>query len=345
MTDCQNAIPHPKEQQLPVAENLFKTLLLLALLFASFHAADRIASALDAGTALPPGAAQAFKWSAVALLAIADGVLLVGLAVLAHDAIHRVLFPSTFWNELIGGLLSALVLVPFYANRQYHLTHHGCAHQPGLDPEESMHRHPFLYAATLGSLHGFNAHFRIVLSNLCRYRDPHYARRAWRALADIALMAAAGAIYFRLVPALGIAMSVSVLPAIPGFLLAFALRGLSDHYGVPPVIRAGRRPGTTDAGSADRETERGERQREVSGWVVRTSPWLEWLWSHVNYHEVHHKYPYLSHRYLPQAFAATCGTHPYLVVRGYWRSLWYQRQRSYYSAPEDVRPFLFLGNT
>jgi fatty acid desaturase len=321
-------IPRPKEQRIPTGENLFKTLLLIALLMASFVAADQAAKAIDASTALPGAAATVAKWTLVALLAIVNGVLLVGLAVLAHDAVHKVLFPSAFWNELAGGVLSALVLVPFYANRQYHITHHGCAHQPGLDPEEGMHRHRFWYAATLGSLHGFDAHFRIVVTNLRRMAEP---RCAGRGLADIAFMASAGAIYFWLVPALGVSISVSVLPAIPGFLAAFAFRGLSDHYGVPPVRRAG---------DAAWEADRSQRRRDVSGWVVRTTPWLEWLWSHVNYHEVHHKFPYLSHRYLPQAFAATHDTHSYLVVRGYWRSLLNQRKRAYYASPEDVRAFL-----
>jgi fatty acid desaturase len=322
------AIPHPKEQRIPAAENLFKTVLLIALLMASFFAANHLAKALAASVALPSVAVSAAKWGTVVLLAIVNGVLLVGMAVLAHDAVHRVLFPSAFWNELVGGVLSALVLVPFYANRQYHITHHGCAHQPGLDPEEGMHRHRFWYAATLGSLHGFDAHFRIVVANLWRISEP---RCAGRGLADVAFMATAGAIYFWLVPALGISISVSVLPAIPGFLAVFAFRGLSDHYGVPPVRRAG---------DAAWEADRSQRQRDVSGWVVRTAPWLEWLWSHVNYHEVHHKFPYLSHRYLPLAFAATRSTHSYLVVRGYWRSLLNQRKRSYYSSPDDVRAFL-----
>jgi hypothetical protein len=45
---------------------------------------------------------------------------------------------------------------------------------------------------------------------------------------------------------------------------------------------------------------------------------------------VHHRYPYLSHCYLPQVFAATRDRHPYFVVRGYWRSLLNLRKRSYY---------------
>src|SRR4051794_18590085 len=93
------AIPDPKGQVLPVAENLCKALLLIVLLGALFYAADRIAAALDAASALPPAAALALKWGAVALLAVADVVLLTGMAVLAHDAVHRVLFRTAFWNE------------------------------------------------------------------------------------------------------------------------------------------------------------------------------------------------------------------------------------------------------
>jgi hypothetical protein len=114
-----HTIPEAKEQVLPAAENLSKALLLIALLCASFYGADRIAAALDAASALSPAAAMALKWGCVALLAVADGVILIGMSVLAHDAVHRVLFRSTFWNEFWGGLLSALALIPFHANRQF----------------------------------------------------------------------------------------------------------------------------------------------------------------------------------------------------------------------------------
>src|SRR4051812_6123004 len=116
------AIPDPKEQVLPAAENLFKALLLIAMLFASFYGADRLAAALDdignaavnapinapvnAFIALAPVAAAALKWGTIALAAVVDVVLLTGMGVLAHDAVHRVLFRSAFWNEFWGGLLA-----------------------------------------------------------------------------------------------------------------------------------------------------------------------------------------------------------------------------------------------
>ena len=332
-----SAIPDPREQALPEAENLFKALLLIAMLFASLYGADRIAAALDSTTALPPAAAMALKWGVVTLLAVADVVLLTGMGVLAHDAVHRVLFRSAFWNEFWGGLLSAVALVPFQANRQFHLTHHSYAHQPGFDPEEAMHHRPFLYAATVGSVVGLKEQYRLFFANLLHPGD---RRRAARALKDAGFLGLAGAIYFGLVPALGISLVVTVVPMLLVFPLVFAFRALSDHYGIPPIERGIRkREDVFDADEDSWNADRERRQQEVSGWVVLTAPWLEWLWSHVNYHEVHHKYPYLSHHYLPQVFAATRTQHPYLVVHGYWRSLLNLRRRSYYSTPEQVRAF------
>jgi fatty acid desaturase len=81
-------------------------------------------------------------------------------------------------------------------------------------------------------------------------------------------------------------------------------------------------------------------RRQLSGWVVMTPQWLQWLWSHVNYHEVHHKYPYLSHQYLPQAFEASRGQYPYLVVDGYWKAVGNAMRLDYYGKPEGVRPFM-----
>jgi fatty acid desaturase len=255
-------------------------------------------------------------------------VLLIGMGVLAHDAVHRVLFRSVFWNDLWGGMLSALALIPFYSNRQFHLTHHSYAHQPGLDPEDVMHDRPFLVAATVGSLLALNEQYRILFTSVLRLHDPRYTGRV---LKDLAFMGGAGTIYFVLLPAAGIALAYTVWPVIALFPLVFAFRAMSDHYGIPPIERAARKREEvleTDAEAWVAERER--RQREVSGWVVLTAPWLEWLWSNVNYHEVHHKYPYLSYRYLPQVFAATRTQFPYLVVQGYWRSLWNLRKRPYY---------------
>jgi len=112
-------IPAPKEQVIPVAENLSKAIFLLVLLFVSFALTQRGVSALEAGM-LPGWLAVGLKWTLIAGMAAWHGVLILGMGVLAHDAVHKVLFRSLYWNELLGGLLSALTLIPFYANRQVH---------------------------------------------------------------------------------------------------------------------------------------------------------------------------------------------------------------------------------
>ncbi|MDB5802358.1 MAG: hypothetical protein JWL63_3297 [Rhodocyclales bacterium] len=323
-------IPGPKEQVLPQAENLFKALLLLVMLFASFCGAEYLARGLDA----TPTSAALLKWPLIAALAIFNVVLLTGMGVLAHDAVHRVLFKSAFWNEFWGGMLSAFALIPFNANRQFHLTHHSYAHQPGLDPENAQHHHSFIYAATVGSALALNAQYLLLLQNFRRIGDK---RHAMRTLKDVACLGAVFSIYFGLLPALGISVLHTIVPIILLFPPVFAFRALSDHYGVPAIERGDKTRREVFDVAEEAEPER--RQREVSGWVVLTSPALEWLWSHVNYHEVHHKYPYLSHRYLPQVFAATRIEHPYLVVKGYWRSLINMRKLGYYSTAEDVQSF------
>lgn len=307
-------IPSPREQVIPSGENLFKALLLIALVAASFWAADGLF-----------GLSTPAKWLGIAALGLVNVVLLTGMGVLAHDAVHRVLFRSAFWNELWGGLLSALTLIPFQANRQFHLTHHAYAHQPGLDPEEVMHGRSFVFALAQGANIGLKEQYRLLAANLVR-GDRKSARRA---ALDLLFIGLAAAIYFVVVPALGLSVWATIVPTILAFPPVFAFRALSDHYGLPAAQPRSRV--RVEVFDADPATARG-RVEEVTGWVVHTSPWLEWLWSHVNYHEVHHKYPYLSHRYLPQVYAATRERYPYRVVNGYWRSLFALRKRAYYGA-------------
>jgi fatty acid desaturase len=330
-------IPNPKEQVIPAAENLFKAVLLLALLFASFALTQWGVSAL-AASALPGWLAMGLKWALILSMAIWNSVLVLAMGILAHDAVHKALFRSLYWNELWGGLLSALTLIPFYANRQVHLTHHSYAHQPGLDPENEMHNHSFLFATTIGSLVGIVTNYRTFFINVLRMSDRRYSGRV---IKDTLFIAIAGFVYFGLVPAFGISVWLTVVPMLLAFPLVFAWRALSDHYAIPAIERAAKKK--EDILDTDEEAwhrDREKRNREVTGWVVLTHPWLEWLWSHVNYHEVHHKYPWLSHRYLPQVFAATRDTQPYLVAKGYWRSLFNLRHRQYYGTRAEMRPFL-----
>jgi fatty acid desaturase len=321
-------IPGPREQQmLPARENLFKAVLLVALLFGSFYVTDRLAGGLAATTALTPAVTALLTLAVVGLLGVFNCVLLTGMGILSHEAVHRVLFRSPFWNELGGGLLAGLALTPFYANRQFHLTHHGYAHQRGRDPEEVVQHHPFWFAATIGSLLGLFELGRIFFFNIRHIGD---SRHTGRALKDAAFVAFAVTVYFVLVPALHMSVFVTIVPILAIMPVVFAFRGLSEHYGLPPVVRETQQKREEFLDGEAWYT--GHERREASGWVVLTTPWLEWLWSHTNYHEVHHKYPYLAHSYLRQVFGATREHYPYEVVPGYWRSLVNLRKCEYYGA-------------
>jgi fatty acid desaturase len=331
-------IPAPDEQAIPSAENLFKAALLPGTILASFFVAQAGTVAIEAN--LPGWTGAMGKWIFVALLGVWNCVLLTGMGVLAHDAVHRALSRNPFCNELVGGLLSALALLPFCANRQFHLTHHSYAHQPGLDPENEMHDHPFWYALSVGSVIALGVQYRNLLRGLLRIREPGYAARAAK---DLLSLAVAASFYFVWVPALGLSLAYTVVPMLLALLPVFAWRALSDHYGVPPAASAAARREIFDTNPDRWEEDVAKRRREVSGWVVLTSPWLEWLWSHVNYHEVHHKYPWLSHAHLKAAFEATRDSQPYLIVEGYWRSLVYLSRSKYYGTRERTQAFLTTG--
>ncbi len=323
---------------IPSAENLFKAALLPAAILASFFTVQTGAVAIEASLLGWTGATG--KWMFVALLGVWNCVLLTGMGVLAHDAVHRVLFRNPFCNELAGGLLSALALLPFCANRQFHLTHHSYAHQPGLDPEDEMHDHPFWYALSVGSAIALGVQYRNLLRGVLRFRESGHAARAAK---DLLSLAVAASFYFVCVPALGLSLAYTVVPMLLALLPVFAWRALSDHYGVPAATSAAARREVYDTEPERWEEDVARRRREVSGWVVLTSPWLEWLWSHVNYHEVHHKYPWLSHAHLKAAFEATRDSQPYVVVKGYWRSLANLSRSKYYGTRERAQGFLTGG--
>lgn len=328
-------IPDPKSQVIPSGSNLFKIFFLIFMLLISFYLTQRGVELIKQ-MGMPPW----LTWAFIALTALWDAVLLLGMGALAHDAVHKVLFRSLFWNEFWGGMLSSLTLIPFLANRQFHLSHHSYAHQPGLDPENQMHHHGFIIAACAGSFIGLFAQYRLFVLNVLRSRDGRLGMRAFK---DAFFVSVAGMIYFVVLPVAGIGLMNTVIPMILVFPAVFTWRALSDHYGIPPIVRDSKKRG--EIKEADDEAWHQERvlqRQEVSGWVVITHPWLEWLWSHVNYHEVHHKYPYLSHQYLPQVFKATRQQYPYLVVGGYWKSILNLSRRKYYANNEDVRRFLTI---
>jgi len=114
---------------------------------------------------------------------------------------------------------------------------------------------------------------------------------------------------------------------VPTFLLVplvYCLRALCDRYAFVPVLSPSERKNYKAIVSTDEDIQSPKYDKDqVDSWVVLTNPLMNWWWSHINYHQVHHRYAYLSHHYLPEIYEATKDEQPYAVVKGYWRCLWY----------------------
>ena len=315
-------VPTPGEHVIPDTHNLFRIGVLLCLLLGAFIAGHLGAIEIQRIPASAEWTILAAQWLWLLLCGAIASVAVQGLGILAHDAVHKVLLSRLWLNELVGGMISAFALLPFNANRQFHMTHHRFSHQRDADPEQPMHKHNLLFAITAGSVIALALQYRILVKMLTGHQRS--LQNVSNALKDIGYVSIAMAFYFVLIPQAGLTMYHTFVPMMLTLPLIFGMRSISDHYGLPAVIRHQR----GDEGHRDPAII----QHEVSGWVILTSPLFEWLWSSVNYHEVHHKFPYLSHRYLKQTFAATRGVFPYVVAEGYVRNLWRQRKRDYYNA-------------
>lgn len=322
-------IPDARQQHIPQMENAIKCVLFVGALLLSFYAATQAAH-------WQPQVwfGQLLRFGILGTLAVANAMLILAMAILAHEAVHKVLFKPVWLNDLAGGLLSAMGLIPFYANRQFHLTHHRYAHQPHLDPEHQMHGRSFWFAFIVGPHIGiFLQHKLLVMNALTRMRDPLIRRRV---IKDSVSLAVVGLLYVVVLPSWGISLIYTVLPMFLVFPLVFSVRAMSDHYGIPEVRTKSRmRQDVLEDNPASWQALRDKRRIQVSGWIVQTPGWLEWLWSHVNYHEVHHKYPYLSHCHLKAVFHETRDSQPYIVAEGYWRNLLHLVRQPYYGSSND----------
>ena len=311
-------VPTPGEQVIPNAQNLFKISALFSILLGAFVAGHYGAVTIedyfgDAGLQT-----QFIKWNWLLLCGVISSSAAQGLGILAHDAVHKVLLSKLWMNELVAGLISAFSLLPFNANRQFHLAHHRFSHQKKLDPEEPMHNHGLLYAVSIGSIIGLSLQYRIFLINLfTHFFDKRYFLAV---LSDLFFISLAIYSYVILLPLNGIPIEHSIIPMLLVLPLVFGLRAISDHYGLPA------------AATKEERAANGKNEEDVSGWVIITSPVLEWMWSAVNFHEVHHKFPYLSHAYLRSTYVATRDQLPYVVANGYLSNFMRHFKRDYYNS-------------
>ena len=310
-----NGVPTPGEQIIPNSRNLLKIVVLFSLVLCAFIAGHYGVVLTEHYIETSDYLAFIIKWSWLLFCGTLASIALQGLGILGHDAVHKALLKNKWANEIAGTFVSTFALLPFSSNRQFHLTHHRFSHQKNLDPEQPMHNHTLWFSITVGSLIGLLIQYQILIINIfTRLFDKRYFVPI---LLDVFFLSSAIYFYFILLPLNGIPVEHSLLPMYLTLPVIFGIRAISDHYGLP-------------AAATKEERAANGNQNEVSGWVIITSPLLEWMWSNVNYHEVHHKFPYLSHVYLKPTFMATREQIPYVVVNGYLRNLWRHRKRHYY---------------
>jgi fatty acid desaturase len=328
----QLRIPRPSEQRIPELSNFLKASTLLGMLGLSLWTNQALLNSLDISREGVRPLFQAIPAAGIILVsAVLNAMLLSGVGAIAHEGIHRVLCRNRLLNDLAGGLLSALVVfLPFYANRKFHLDHHGDTHEHGIDPEEKLHSHGFWIAFLFGGPIAIYQHYKIVFGFLTD-RGPKRRTRMGEALKDLSFVSAAAVFYFVLLPAAGMSLFFTILPMFAVGPLVYSFRAVCDHYAVPDVAAS-----TDYLKGQCPHLDRPSRFRVVDSWVILTNPLMDWLWSHLNYQQVHHRYPFLSHVYLPEIYEATKDYQPYLVAPGYLACLRIIHPRPYYTRPEEM---------
>lgn len=69
------------------------------------------------------------------LLLPVQGVLIIFLFTLEHEATHRTPFRTVWLNDWVGRLCGLLLVLPFEWFRAFHMAHHRWTNLPGKDPE------------------------------------------------------------------------------------------------------------------------------------------------------------------------------------------------------------------
>jgi len=77
----------------------------------------------------------ALGWPLWWVLIPVQGVLIVFLFTLEHEATHKTPFAKEWLNEAVGHACGFLILLPFQWFRYFHLAHHRWTNLAGLDPE------------------------------------------------------------------------------------------------------------------------------------------------------------------------------------------------------------------
>jgi fatty acid desaturase len=214
------------------------------------------------------------------LLLPVQGVLIIFLFTLEHEATHRTPFASAWLNDWTGRLAGFLILLPFEWFRAFHMAHHRWTNLPGKDPELEGGKPAtrLAWAWHVSGLPYWGSQFRLMLAMVAgRVTGPYVAEGAKARVVTEARVIALG----YLVAALTLIWTpvllwVWVVPVVLGqpFLRLYLL---AEHGDCPEVANMFENTRTT--------------------FTTRLMRWLAW---NMPYHVEHHVWPMVPFHRLPE---------------------------------------------
>ncbi len=316
-------IPSYTQQVIPTTRNLFKLITLISLLVSSFFLGQLVLEGIDHHLSEYFSLLGKFllKVLVTFVFMTINSILIMGLCMLGHEASHQVFARNKWLNDLCGEIAWSFFLTPAYGFKEFHINHHRHTHYLEGDPETLMNNRVAWMSLTIGPIYGLYLTGKVMFMNLFSKSK----KRIAQGVIDIFFLTLGVLFYFYLLPKLGISLGYLIVPTVVFMPYIFAVRNLTEHHGIP----------LQDEGNCSLPKE-----KILDSWILLTHPFLAWLWSDINYHQVHHRYPHLSHRYLRKIFEATREEYPYFIYKGYIPFLLQSFQWRYYGDLENINPFL-----
>jgi len=247
------------------------------------------------------------------LLLPVQGILLIFLFTLEHEATHQTPFASPALNDAVGRVCGLILVLPFTWFRYFHLAHHRFTHDPDRDPELLAGPKPEGWRAYAWHVSGL-PYWGGMLAQFARLV-------AGRGLADFVPPGAHGRVVFEaraMALIYGVALGslsfspllwwIWILPVILGqpFLRLFLL---AEHGRCPHVANMFDNTRTT--------------------FTCRAARWLAW---NVPYHAEHHVMPAVPFHKLTQLHRLT-RAHLLQTENGYAR--FHRRYVADFAAPDN----------
>ena len=238
--------------------------------------------ALHLGALLVLGTLIALRIPYWPLLMLPQGILIVFLFTLLHEAIHRTPFATAWLNEIAARFSSFALALPADWFRAFHFAHHRFTQDPAHDPELAGPKPQSWreYLVHVSGLPLWRSHARQLLINATgRCRDSYVTGkgqveiRTEARLMLLGYVVAAGVSLYLRSPLL---LYVWIFPALLGqpFLRLYLL---AEHGGCPTVANMLQNSRTT-----------------MTSWLVRKLAW------NMPYHAEHHAFPGVPFYLLPE---------------------------------------------